>query len=118
MIRTHERCEQRWSPRQAVEAGLRVYSYGQRPRLGRLHNLSIGGMFARIDAQTLSPNDPVDVAFTLPQINGPSHHRLAARVIWVGPDGAGLMITDFSRETLQVLRAVLRSDFASTRAAT
>lgn len=100
--------EHRWSPRQDFDTGLSIYSFGQRPWPGRICNLSIGGMFARIDASTLSPNDPVDAAFILHRGDGPSHHRLPARVIWVGPEGAGLMFTDFRRETLDVLRAALR----------
>ncbi len=109
--------EHRWSPRQAVETGLNVYSHGQRPWPGRICNLSIGGMFAKIDAKTLSPNDPVDVAFVLNRgdVAVATHHRLPARVIWVGPDGVGLMFTDFRRETLHVLRTALGSGPASTR---
>jgi len=115
MMRLQEIREHRWSHRRPVETGLRVYTPGQRPWPGRICNLSIGGMFAKIDVRTLSPNDPVDVAFVLQQGDGPSHHRLPARVIWIGLDGAGLMFTDFSRETLNVLRATLRSGPAPAR---
>lgn len=117
MMRAQENREHRWSPRWAVETGLNVYSHGQRPWPGRIRNLSIGGMFAKIDAKTLSPNDLVDVAFVLHHgdVAVATHHRLPARVMWVGPDGAGLMFTDFRPETLQVLRAALGSGPASTR---
>jgi len=70
-------------------------------------NLSIGGVFAKIDADTLALNDPVDVAFVLNRGDIATHHRLPARVIWTGAAGAGLMFTDFGRETLEVLRTAL-----------
>lgn len=114
-MKPQESREHRWSRRQAVESGLRIYANGQRPWPGRLRNLSIGGVFAEIDATALSPNAHVDVAFVLHQGDGASRHRLPARVIWVGPKGAGLMFTHFRRETMQVLRAALRRGWASTR---
>ena len=114
MIKTHEH---RWSSRQAVETGLRIYANGQWPWLGRIRNLSIGGIFAEIDARNLSPNTHVDVTFILHHRAELSHHRLPARVIRVGPDGAGLMFTDFRRETLEVLRMASRSDLALSKAA-
>lgn len=107
--------EHRWSSRQAAESGLRIYMNGQRSRAGRLRNLSIGGVFAEIDATALSPNAPVDVAFVFRQGEGASPHRLPARVIWVGNKGAGLMFTHFRQETMQVLRAALHRGLASTR---
>lgn len=115
MMRPQEIREHRWSPRQDVGSGLRIYPNGQRPWPGRIRNLSIGGMFAEMPATTLSTNARVDVAFVLQQGDGPSHLRLPARVIWVAADGVGLMFTDFRRETLQVLRAALRGGAASSR---
>jgi hypothetical protein len=102
--------EHRWSRRQAVETGLRIYTIGQQSWPGQMRDLSIGGVFAKIEAKALSPNDPVDVAFVLYRGDEATQHRLPARVIWVAPDGAGCMFTDFRQETLQVLRAALRAD--------
>lgn len=113
MMRPQPNREQRWSNRQSIETGLRFYATGQRPWPGRVRNLSIGGMFAEIDTKNLSPNARVDVAFVLRRGGDASHHRLPARVIWVGTDGAGLMFTDISHETLQVLRAAFGSHLAS-----
>ena len=112
MMQPQQNREHRWSPRQAIETALRISSKGQRPWPGRVLNLSIGGMFARIDVKTLSPNDSVDVAFVLNQDDDATHHHLPARVIWIGPDGAGIMFTDFRPETLQVLRAALHAGMA------
>ena len=112
MMQPQRNHEHRWSPRRVVETTLQVYAKGQRPWPGCIRNLSIGGLFAAIDAKTLSPNDPVDVAFVLHRGDVATHHRLPARVMWVGHDGAGLLFTDFRPETLQVLREALGSGIA------
>lgn len=79
MMQARPNREQRWSARQTIETGIRVYSRGQRSWQGCMGNLSIGGVFAKIDADTLALNDPVDVAFVLNRGDIATHHRLPAR---------------------------------------
>lgn len=98
--------ELRWGVRQPVRAAVTLYVAGQRPWLARCRDVSIGGLFVETDPSRLALDGAVIVSFALMSEEGRTHPRLPARVVRLGPDGAGLMFSDFKPETLHVLRAL------------
>ncbi|MFP5349941.1 MAG: PilZ domain-containing protein [Gammaproteobacteria bacterium] len=98
--------DHRWSARLPLSLEVKVFDGGEPIAQGHTHNVGIGGMF--IDTHhTLPLNSHIAVAFSVRNKGNVTHHRLPATVIWSSDEGAGLMFTDFSVDTVHTLREIL-----------
>ena len=104
---TSEPVEQRWSPRRCLRLGVTVVGRGQRAQQATCRDIGIGGIYVEFDPKLLTLDGALHVGFKLGVGEAQTHHRLAARVVHVGADGAGLMFSEFPLETLRALRAMV-----------
>jgi hypothetical protein len=99
--------ERRWSARRPTTLGLRLYAAGESILIGAARNISIGGLFVEAPSACLTADTQVFIVFDEGRIA--PHPRIAARVIRLEARGAALLFGDFSFDTVQMLRALVRA---------
>jgi len=115
-MRRTQLMDQRWNPRQPLVLDLTLHHNGQMPLAAVTRDVSICGTFV-VTTTPIKPalNSQVYVVFTHRADGMPSRYRLPARVIRLEQDGAGLMFSDFSADTIQTLRKILYLPLHETR---
>lgn len=74
-------------------------TYSRQADNGTLRNISLTGAFLESSATDLAKNDKIQLTLL---VSG-RERKIAAKVIWVGPKGAGLKFNHFNNRDVQLV---------------
>lgn len=99
--------ERRWGARKAVDVEVVVDNQPACLRRGTIGDVSIGGLFVRMEPDGLTPESPIELVLLLQQDGGMQVYRMPAVVARVAPDGAGLRFDQYDVGTFRTLVMLL-----------
>jgi hypothetical protein len=99
--------ERRWGTRKAVEVDVVVDNQPACLRRGTIGDVSIGGVFVRMEPDGLTPESLIELVLLLQQDDGMKVYRMPAVVARVAPDGAGLRFDQYDVGTFRTLVMLL-----------
>lgn len=109
--------ERRWGMRKAVEIDVVIDNQPECLLRGRIGNVSVGGLYVRTEPGSLSKNSQVELVLMLQQNNGTRVYRMAAMVVRLTHDGAGLMFDQYDVNAFRALVVLLLAKKAGAGAA-
>src|SRR5690606_23199640 len=107
LFRSARIMERRWGARKAVEVDVVVDNQPACLRRGTIGDVSIGGVFVRMEPDGLTPESIIELVLLLQQDDGMKVYRMPAVVARVAPDGAGLRFDQYDVGTFRTLVMLL-----------
>ena len=99
--------ERRWGARKPVEVDVVVDNQPACLRRGTIGDVSIGGLFVRMEPKGLTPDAPIELVLLLQQEGGMQVYRMPAVVARLAPDGAGLRFDQYDVGAFRILVMLL-----------
>jgi hypothetical protein len=100
--------ERRWGMRKAVEIDVVIDNQPECLLRGQIGNVSVGGLYVRTaEPGSLSKNSQVELVLMLQQDTGTHVYRMAAMVVRLTDDGAGLMFDQYDVNAFRALVVLL-----------
>lgn len=100
--------EHRWNVRRAMSIGVVVHGLGERPLIGRITDIGLGGARLSLPMQVFR-NSILELSFSPSPDLFPHSVRVQAMVVWADVAGAGLMFCHLDADTLRLLRPAVMS---------
>ncbi len=99
--------ERRWGLRKPVEIDVVIDNQPECLLRGQIGNVSVGGLYVRTEPGNLSKNSQVELVLMLQQDKGTRVYRMAAMVVRLTDDGAGLMFDQYDVNAFRALVVLL-----------
>lgn len=99
--------ERRWGTRKTLEVDVVIDNQPSCLLRGRLNDISIGGLFVKVDTTPLRLNAPVELVMLLESDEGTRVYKLPAIVVRLTADGAGLMFDQYDVNAFRTLVVLL-----------
>lgn len=99
--------ERRWGMRKAVEIDVVIDNQPESLLRGQIGNVSVGGLYVRTEPRNLSKDSQVELVLMLQQDSGTRVYRMAAMVVRLTHEGAGLMFDQYDVNAFRALVGLL-----------